>query len=135
MALRPSPVRSALELVEARLEAGETGEALLAYVAGARVEVQEPELDSARRRAMLVLAAGGDPHRELELDSPAVEVLARDVSTAERRAALAEGLQALREHAAGLPLVAALVARLEDDPDLAWRAFALALLADELSDE
>jgi hypothetical protein len=31
--------------------------------------------------------------------------------------------------------VAALVARLERDPELAWRAYALALLADELTDE
>jgi hypothetical protein len=124
-----------LQLVEARLEAGHRGEALLAFIAGARVEIAEEELGAARRRAMLVLAAGGDPHRELELNSPAVEALARDLRTAERRAELAEGLQALREQLAGLPLVAALVTRLEDDADLAWRAFALALLADELTDE
>jgi hypothetical protein len=125
-------VRNALELVEARLEAGEPGEALLAFVAGAHVDVPEAELGAARRRAMLVLAAGGDPHRELELDSPAVEVLARELSTLERRAALADGLRAVGEDVVGLPLVAALVARLDDEPDVAWRAFALALLADEL---
>jgi hypothetical protein len=128
-------LRSALQLVEARLEAGERGEALVAFVAGASVEIPEAELAAARRRAMLVLAAGGDPHRELELDSPAVDVLARDVSTSVRRTALADGLRALQDHAAELPFVAALVTRLEDDADLAWRAFALALLADELSGE
>jgi hypothetical protein len=128
-------VRSALELVEARLEAGEPGEALLAFVAGTRVEIPEEELTSARRRAMLVLAAGGDPHRELELDSPAVDALARDVSSVERRAALADGLRALREDVVDVPLVAALITRLEEDPELAWSAFALALLADQLTDE
>jgi hypothetical protein len=128
-------VRSALELVEARLEAGEPGEALLAFVAGTRVEIPEEELTSARRRAMLVLAAGGDPHRELELDSPAVDALARDVNSVERRAALADGLRSIREETARLPLAAAVVARLEEDADLAWHAYALALLADELSDE
>jgi hypothetical protein len=121
--------------VEARLEDGEPGEALLAFVAGRRVAIPEAELGSARRRAMLVLAAGGDPHRELDLDSPAVEVLARDVSTVERREALAEGLRSLREQVVGLQLVTALVARLVSDADLAWRAFALSLLADELADD
>jgi hypothetical protein len=121
--------------VEARLEAGEPGEALITFVAGAQVEISVRELGAARRRAMLVLAAGGDPHRELQLESPAVETLARDVNTPERRAALTAGLRALREDVAGLPLAAALLVRLEGDPDLAWRAFALALLADELSNE
>jgi hypothetical protein len=125
-------LRSALELVEARLESGEAGEALLAFVAGAQVEIPEAVLGSARRRAMLVLAAGGDPHRELAPDSPAVEVLARDLDTPERRAALRHGITELRESVAGLPLTSALLLGLEDDPDLGWRAFALALLADEL---
>lgn len=125
-------MRSALELVEARLESGEAGEALLAFVAGAQVEIPEAVLGSARRRAMLVLAAGGDPHRELAPDSPAVEVLARDLDTPERRAALRHGFTELRESVAGLPLTSALLLGLEDDPDLGWRAFALALLADEL---
>jgi hypothetical protein len=128
-------VRSALELIEARLEAGEPCEALLAFVAGSRVEMPEAELLSARRRAMLVLAAGGDPHRELELDAPPVQTLARDLDTSERREALADGLRALRAEVAGLPLVTGLLARLEADADLAWRAFALALLTDELAEE
>jgi hypothetical protein len=128
-------LRSALELIEARLEAGEPCEALLAFVAGSRVEMPEAELLSARRRAMLVLAAGGDPHRELELDAPPVQTLARDLDTSERREALADGLRALRAEVAGLTLVTGLLARLEGDADLAWRAFALALLTDELADE
>jgi hypothetical protein len=128
-------VRPALELVEARLAAGEQGEALIALVAGAEVEIPENELRSACRRAMLVLAAGGDPHREVDLESPAVLVLARDLDAPERRRALADGLRSLRESAAGLSLTSALVPRLVEEPDLAWRAFALAVLADELGDE
>jgi hypothetical protein len=128
-------VRAALELIESRLAAGEAGEALAAFVAGARLEIPEDELSSARRRAMLVLAAGGDPHRELELDSPAVLTLARDLDARGRRDALADGLRAARSSAAGLRLTSALLVRLTHDTELAWRAFALGLLADELGDD
>lgn len=128
-------MREALELVEARLEAGEAAEALLAFVAGVQVTIPQDELQAASRRAMLVLAAGGDPHRELELDSRAVQVLARDLDSPERRESLQQSLGSLKGAAAALPLTSALRGRLEDDPGLAWSAFALALLADELGDE
>jgi HEAT repeat protein len=128
-------VREALELVEARLEAGEAADALLAFVAGVQVTIPQDELQAASRRAMLVLAAGGDPHRELELDSRAVQVLARDLDSPERRESLQQALGSLEDAAADLPLTSALRGRLEDDPELAWSAFALALLADELGDE
>jgi hypothetical protein len=121
--------------METRLESGAPSEALLAFVAGSRVEIPEDELGPARRRAMLVLAAGGDPHREVELDSPAVQALARDLDGPERREALAAGLESLRDETASLPRVAGLLTRLERNSDLAWRAFALALLADELADD
>jgi hypothetical protein len=128
-------VRSALQLVEARLEAGEQGEALLALVAGTEIAIPQDELRSACRRAMLVLAAGGDPHREVGLESSAVLVLARDLDASERRDALRHGLRRLQAGSAGFPLVTALLAKLENNPELAWRAFALAVLADELGDE
>jgi hypothetical protein len=121
-----------LELVERRLEAGEQGEVLLAFVAGREVELPEDELRPARRRAMLVLAAGGDPHRELEIDSRAVLVLARDLDSPERRQALRAGLVALRAEARGLEQVSRVLDELEADADVAWRAFACALLAEEL---
>jgi hypothetical protein len=130
-----SPLRDALELVEARLAEGERGEALLAFVAGTRVEIPAAELAAARRRAMLVLAAGGDPHRELEPNAPAVQLLARELSTAARRDALTEGLRDCRDEAVGLPFAAALAARLAGDPDAAWVAYSIALLAEELADE
>jgi hypothetical protein len=124
-------LRSVLELVEHRVAAGERGEVLLAFVAGGEVELPESELRSARRRAMLVLAAGGDPHRELEIDSRAVLVLARDLDSPERRQALREGLGALRPEADGLQHVSRLLDELEADADVAWRAFACSLLAEE----
>ena len=125
-------MHSVLELVERRLEAGERGEVLLAFVAGREVELPEDELRSARRRAMLVLAAGGDPHRELEIESRAVLVLARDLDSPARRQALREGLAALRAEALGLEQVSMVLDELEADADVAWRAFACALLAEEL---
>lgn len=82
---------------------------------------------------MFVLAAGGDPHRELDLDSVAAERLADELDTPERRVALGAALDDLP--AADLPAVAAGVEALRAEPDLAWRSFALALLADEIADE
>jgi hypothetical protein len=119
--------------VENRLEAGERGEALVAFVAASRMEIPEDELRSACRRAMLVLAAGGDPHREVQPESKAVLVLARDLDAPDRREALQAGLVELREPSSRLPLTSGLVARLEADPELAWRALACAYLADELA--
>jgi hypothetical protein len=124
----------ALEIVENRLDAGERGEALLALIASSRVEIAEDELRSACRRAMLVLAAGGDPHREVEPESKAVLVLARDLDAPKRREALRAGLGELRELTAGMPRTSALLTRLESDPELSWRALACAYLADELGD-
>jgi hypothetical protein len=97
------------------------------------VPISEPELKAARRRAMFVLAAGGDPHRDVDLDSVAAERLAGELDTPERRAQLAAALAELP--AEGLPTVAAAVEALCADPELAWRSFALSLLADELADE
>ena len=97
------------------------------------VEIPVPELNAARRRAMFVLAAGGDPHRDLALDSVAAERLANELDTPARRAALGAALGELP--ADGLPAVTAARDSLRDEPELAWRSFALALLADEIADE
>ena len=104
----------------------------LALVAGSEVELPEEELNAALRRSLLLLAAGGDPHRELELHGRAVTALAVDLDAADRRRQLAEKLATLRRPAAGLPLVEGALARLLADRDLAWRAFACAVLAHEL---
>jgi hypothetical protein len=108
---------------------------MLAYVAGQDVELDIDELAGARRRAFLVLAAGGDPHRRLDLDDRAVTVLADDLDAPSRRTQLAHGLNELHVHTTGLPRFAAGLERLSGDADLAWRAYAAALLAEELAEE
>jgi hypothetical protein len=131
------PVRRALLGIEGLLEAGERTEGLsaLAYVAGRRVQVDPEALAAARRRAMLLLAAGGDPQRGLELEGRAVTALAADVDDPAYRAALAEGFAELLGEAEGLGHVTGALGQLAAEPNLAWRAFACALLAEELAAE
>jgi hypothetical protein len=106
---------------------------VLCWLVQDRVTIDEATLNAARRRAMFVLAAGGDPHRDVGLDSVAAERLADELDTPERRGQLAAALEELP--ADDLPAVAAAAASLRADPELAWRSFALSLLADELADE
>jgi hypothetical protein len=106
---------------------------VLCWLARDDVAIDEDELNAARRRAMFVLAAGGDPHRDLGLDSVAAERLADELDTPARRAQLETALDDLP--ADDLPAVTAAAGLLRDDPELAWRSFALSLLADELADE
>src|SRR5204863_7173421 len=94
----------------------------IAWLAGRSVGLDPDELHGALRRAVLLLAAGGDPHREPELDGRAVTALAAELDRPERRAELEAALRELRERASSLLA----------DPDLAWRALACALLAEEL---
>ena len=74
-----------------------------------------------------MFASGGDLHREPTLGEPAVLELARDVDSPDRRAALAAAIERLEADPR-------LVQRLRD-PELAWHAFACALLADALGEE
>jgi hypothetical protein len=106
---------------------------VLCWLVRDHVTIEEAELNAARRRAMFVLAAGGDPHREVGLDSVAAERLAGELDTPERRAKLVVALGELPTH--DLPAVSAAVESLHADPELAWRSFALSLLADELAEE
>jgi hypothetical protein len=106
---------------------------VLCWLAKDDVAIDEDELNAARRRAMFVLAAGGDPHRDLGLDSVAAERLADELDTPARRAQLATALDDLP--ADDLPSVTAAAELLRGDPELAWRSFALSLLADELAEE
>jgi hypothetical protein len=119
-----------------RLDQGELGDPLpvLAFLAGQRIELPAAELNEARRRAMLLLAAGGDPHRELGVDDRAVKALAADLHTEERRLALAAGIDELAVSARDLPHVREATLFLARDVDLGWRLYALALIADELGD-
>jgi hypothetical protein len=125
-----------LDLVLARVDAGELGDPLpvLAYVAGQAVEVPAGELNAARRRALLLVAAGGDPHRELGVDDRAVKSLAADLYDDERRAALGRSLDDLVLRVRDLPAAREGALFLAGDVDLAFRLYALALLAEELGE-
>jgi hypothetical protein len=129
--------RPRLEELEASGLDARSGELLtvLVWLVVAKVPITDAERKAALRRAMLVLAAGGDPHRDLGHDEVAVERLATELDVPERRAALAAALEGLAGDAAGLPVVSDSLAALLAEPDLAWRTYALALLADELADE
>jgi len=126
------PVQAVLE----RVDAGELGDPLpvLAYLAGQAVELDEPELNGARRRALLLVAAGGDPRRELGVDDRAVKALAADLYTEERREQLARALDAIVLRVRELPAAREGALFLAGDVDLAWRLFALALLAEDLAE-
>ena len=119
-----------------RLEAGELGDPLpvLAYVAGQSVELPEGLLNEARRRAMLLLAAGGDPHRPLAVDDRAVKSLAVDLHSSERQAELGAALDELALQVRDLPGVRDAVLFLAGDVELAWRLFALGLVAEALAE-
>jgi hypothetical protein len=122
-------VRPELEHLEGSdLDIGVT----LAWLVRDDVRFDEHELNAARRRAMLVLAAGGNPHRDLEPGAVAAERLAAELDSPERRQELDSALEAL--DTSDLPRVAAAVKTLRSDPETAWRTLALALLAEELAD-
>jgi hypothetical protein len=118
----------------ARLDTGELGDPLpvLAYVAGSSIEIDDSELNGARRRALLLVAAGGDPHRELDVDHRAVKSIAADLFTTDRRAQLARGIDELVLRVRDLPAARAGAIFLAGDVDLAWRLYTLGLLAEEL---
>ena len=128
-------IRARLEELEASELDERAGElqVVLCWLVQDEVAIGDDTLNAARRRAMFVLAAGGDPHRDIGADSIAAERLADELDTTARRAQLAAALDELP--ADDLPAVSAAVASLRADPELAWRSFALSLLADELADE
>lgn len=129
------PERQILEHLEPSLRESPPDEAaaMLAFVTAERVGFDPGQLSAALRRALLVLAAGGDLHRELTLDDRAVAGLAADLDEPERRAAFGDALQSLRGRAEDLPAAAAALDALREHPERAWLALAAALLADELT--
>ncbi len=132
-----SPERAFLAELESRLAGGEpvAVEVSLLLLAGQDVELDPDELRGARRRAVQLLAAAGDPRREPDPDGRAVTALAKDLDAPERRAALAAGLVSLGTTVAGLTEVSARLDQLAGDQDLAWRWFACTLLAEELVED
>jgi hypothetical protein len=125
----------ALDDLLTRVDAGELGDPLpvLAYVAGQSVEIADEDLNGARRRALLLVAAGGDPHRDLDIDDRAVKALATDLYTDERREQLGRSIDALALRVRERPVAREAALFLAADVDLAWRLFSLSLLAEELA--
>ena len=116
-------------------EALATGLVVLATVAGRGVHLDEDEAYAAARRALLLLSAGGDPDRGLDLNGRAVASMADDLRTVDRQLALEDGLRQLRLQAEGLPHASEALRGLMDAPDLAWRAYAAGLLAQALAED
>ena len=132
-----SAERAYLAELESRLAAGEPVEieVSLSLLAGQGVELDEDELRASRRRSEQLLAAGGDPTRNLDPEGRAVSALAADLDNPARKAALAQGLAELHSSVEGLSQIASRLDRLAADEDLAWRWFACTLLAEELAGE
>ena len=107
----------------------------MAFLAGVDVPIPDAELRGARRRAVLLLAAGGDPGRDLDLEGRAVQALAADLDSAPRRQALASGLTTVAGAAPDLEVLQSTADELLADADLAWRSFACSLLVEELAGE
>jgi hypothetical protein len=123
-------MRELLEL----LEAGPGDNLLpgLAWLAGQEVVLDPDEVKATVRRAELLLAAGGDPRRELELDGRAVTAVAEDLDGPDGRDQLEDALAGLAAASKGLPAVSDGLARLRAQPDLAWQSYACALLAEAI---
>jgi hypothetical protein len=116
------------------------GPVLLARLEG-RVGIDEDEIAGAVRRAQYLAAAGGDPHDGDDPAGPAVAMLADELETRERRAALADAVRAdlARAVAERLPRVElvlrVLAAPPGEDPGLTWRLFCAALYTLALADD
>jgi hypothetical protein len=127
--------------LERSLAEDDSGEGLptalivLASVAGQDVPIPDDRRRAAARRALLLLAAGGDPSRGLDLKGRAVGALADELRTSDRQLVLEQGLASLRAQAKGLAHVSEALQALAKTPDVAWHAFAAALLAEELGGE
>jgi hypothetical protein len=104
----------------------------LAYLAGHELAPGPEQLHGAFRRAELLLATGGDPRREIDLSDHAVSSVAEELEPL--AAELVSRLAALADEADGLPRVSAALAELGEDPELALRVYAWALLAEHVAD-
>lgn len=108
---------------------------MLCFFAGRGIAVDQEELNAAVRRAELLLAAGGDPHRPLDPFGRAATALADDLDAPERRSQLRAGLESLRDEVGGLRGARESLTLLLSDDDLAWNAYATSLLAEALAEE
>lgn len=106
-----------------------------------RVGIDPDEVFGAVRRATYLAAAGGDPHDGDDPAGPAVAMLADELDTRERRAALADAVRSdlARAVAERLPRVELVLRDLAappgEDPARTWRLFCSALYTLALDDE
>lgn len=129
-----SAERSELEAIEqASALTGDDPMPAVAVVAARSVEIDDAELRAARRRALLILATGGDPHREIDFDGVALRRLASELERPERRGQLEAALAQIRDSASDLPAVRGAAEALIEDSDFAWRLFAVSVLVDEFA--
>ena len=121
----------------AAVDSDERSEALiaLAMAAGQEIPVPDDEVRGAVRRALFVLAAGGDPSRGLALDGRAVETMADDLDTPFRRKALLAGIEELRAQAGERRAVVEVLDALRDDDTLAWRAYSAARMVEAITED
>ncbi len=126
-------MRELLELLEAG--PGDTLLPGLAWLAGQDVDLDQDEVKATIRRAELLLAAGGDPRRELELDGRAVTAVAEDLDEPGARDQLEDSLARLAAASTGLAAVSDALAQLRARPDLAWQSYAGALLAEAIGSD
>lgn len=99
------------------------------------MRVDDAERRAGTRQALLLLASGGDPSRGLDLNGRAVASLADDLRTVDRQIALEQGIADLQIQARGFAHVSEALQALADAPEVAWRAYACSLLAEELGEE
>ena len=130
-----SDMRDLLRQLEEQAGAELDVEPALCYLAVSRLGLDEEEVRGAARRALLVLAAGGDPTRELDAGDPAVARFATDLVAPARIEALVAALREIAEQATAAPRVAATARALADQPGDAWHLAAAALLADHLIED
>jgi hypothetical protein len=104
----------------------------LALIAGQGIEIDEDELQGAVKRALLVLAAGGDPTRGIDLAGRGIETIAEDLDSPVRRKLLMEGLESIRLRAVQRDALHEVIVALEADPETAWRAFSAARMVELL---
>jgi hypothetical protein len=132
-----APERRPLEELERSLRAGEREGALaaLSWLAARGLDLDEHAVHGAVRRSILLLAAGGDPRLGLTLDGRAADSLAAELEAALPEDDLRRELERLHGVAAGLSLVGEALTQLLSDSDLARRALACALLAEELDSD
>jgi hypothetical protein len=128
-------LRQALEAIEAGGPTPPEAAAALAAAVLDELAVEGPALAGPLRRSLLLLAAGGDPRRELEPHGRAVRALAAEVARLVPPDELCAPFARVREASAGLTVLETVAASLEASPGDAAVAVALALLADELAAE